>query len=537
MRFSNVAGGLVYITSSVVLSSDPNINLDLSEYIEPQNNENVMGNSVQMMGSSVDFIGQADVSDKKPFHPHADQCIRREMSTLHEQTDYSREGWRRVQMPGLEFDELRIRKAQSNLPMQLRDNEWMYNGWETTFHQLGSLLTSLFSDESATWRLYEMKGLDGQPNDDCASVQSYEVTTGNCHLEFTGDTLYSAIKPLAQGSFSSIFSARAKDCQGVPNEVVIKYANNCIDGLRTPAERYYERPDRIKTADESVMEYAVLRIIDPYRIAPRVYSLSAPSVPQGDKAWNFDSRPKSELVQSKWLYCSDQKAMMRAIVQDKIFTSVLRHSNRLEKDIEGMRFVIRSGRETLQMLGVLHEAGFIHGDIHSGNVALNDDTGRHFSLIDFGLAKFFPVEIGTTDEIIGPITVATNLLSPWHLDRHRLGRRDDIFRAIEMVAFLLTDWGLLKDQEGTRTFKATAPYFTREYTVTISKKLKKTEQKDICTMYGNPEGCGAAMNHLDLALGAVRETPTTDSRPSYGKILDHFTTALESLGDIQLIQQ
>jgi serine/threonine protein kinase len=455
---------------------------------------------------------------------------------LHEVTKYSREALRSAQMQGLELDAHRIRGGQSNIRMELRDSEWIYDEWKVTFDRLRSLMTRLYSEENATWRLYEMRDMNGNPDDNCAGVQSYEVSTGGCELVFTGQTLNSRIPPLARGSFSSIFSARPIKCPGVPDEVVIKYANNCVRGPKSPAERY-EGPDWIKTADESVMEYAVLRMIEDLDIAPRVYSLSAPSVPQGEKAWNYDLRPNSELMPTNWRFCMDQKAIMRALVQDKIFSSVLSHSSQKTKaDIEGIRFIIRSGLETVRMLRVLHDNGFIHGDIHSGNVALKDDTGRRFSLIDFGLAKFFPVEIGTPDVLPGPITVAASLLSPWHLRGHRLGRRDDVFRAIEMVAFLLSEGALLKDQPGLAPFKENALYFTGVYTVTTDWKNKVTAQKNICAIYGNPDGCVEAMNHLNRALGVIRETPTTDSRPSYGKILDHFAMALEFLGEKHVIQ-
>ncbi len=67
-----------------------------------------------------------------------------------------------------------------------------------------------------------------------------------------------------------------------------------------------------------------------------------------------------------------------------------------------MRKALHIGLAIMQLLETLHTAGFVHGDVHVGNIVtkkLGKTMGElglpDLALINFEYARFFPAEIGT----------------------------------------------------------------------------------------------------------------------------------------------
>ena len=98
----------------------------------------------------------------------------------------------------------------------------------------------------------------------------------------------------------------------------------------------------------------------------------------------------------------------------------------------------------IDMLRTIHDMGIIHGDIHGGNILfknpgsapLMNDTELVF--IDFENADLLPTNVGAPVGAPRRSRVHPELLSFWHLRGYRVGRRDDVFRALELLAHALS---------------------------------------------------------------------------------------------------
>ncbi len=100
-----------------------------------------------------------------------------------------------------------------------------------------------------------------------------------------------------------------------------------------------------------------------------------------------------------------------------------------------LRTVMGYLRQMLVGIGKMHALGIIHGDIHPGNVMLNNRDEIRF--IDFGEA-FFESEFPFKREIVRPrLSYVHCFFSHWRLEGWRYSFRDDVFNAVFVAAFLL----------------------------------------------------------------------------------------------------
>jgi serine/threonine protein kinase len=453
--------------------------------------------------------------------PGGAQCVRGPMGTLYEAVPALNPAlWHGRHRSGLGFMRQGIGLGQRNLESVWQDKGPAIDVWGANHERMRAMMADLLENPLATWRMYEMDDMQRADNQ-CSGVLSHEQVGNNCRLNLIRPPQSDEVKALASGSFSVIFLAQrdGQGCAEYPDRVVVKYANNCKNHVNTPEARY--AGNLIRDADDAVMEYIVMRLIGNKEIAPRAFALSAPSVPRRNIAWSRDPRLESSVVRGGARSdCGPQKAMVRGIVQERIDTDLGTFISTMQMGAARLRFTIKSGQRTIQALKELHDSGFYHGDLHKGNVALQDPRGEKLVLIDFGLSDFFPSRIGDPENFEWTGSLNTVLLSPWHLANQRLGRRDDIFRAIEMVASLLARGDLERRMGGVlhrQAFKTNGRYFD------------DANDTSICNSFGNPHGCSSAMNQLNQALAVIRTTPTPDARPKYEIILDHFSMALKYL--------
>jgi hypothetical protein len=448
---------------------------------------------------------------------HTPYCVRAFMDTLFQKTSFDPKKWGDLYLAPLGHDPVTIEKAEMMLGQEWSDSGAVLLQWETTYVDMIQELDRIYFDPKSSWKMSEMVGVE-----DCKRRFPEEMPTTDCQLNFVGGH---DAQPLAKGSYSAVFVAHpGPGCQGYPQEVVVKYSNNCKDRYRTPQERYEGKA--LEDADEAALEFAILKVIEPKNIAPRVYSISAPTVPDVAEAWKYDRRLIVDQKKSMEA-CENQKAIVRAIVQDRIYKDIREFVKSMIMDLNRMKFAIRSGLKIVQHLMKLHDAGFTHGDLHGGNIAVRDNLGAEIALIDFGLAEYFPTRLGSDPKIESVGNLNPKYLSHWHLEHHRLGRRDDIFRAIEITARLLLSDRVFESQLGgvyvwdkTIEFKRAGMYFTTGY---------GENMRAVCNLYPNVHGCNAAMAKLDEALQIIRTTPHPDARPKYQDILLRFNQALAAL--------
>ena len=98
----------------------------------------------------------------------------------------------------------------------------------------------------------------------------------------------------------------------------------------------------------------------------------------------------------------------------------------------------------LKYLEVLHSNGIVHGNLNSDNVMISGphDGTEGLHLIDFSKA-FFHDHIADQEDIAVPPfgPVSDPLASPWELRGFTRGMRDDIYRALDVLARMINNRG------------------------------------------------------------------------------------------------
>jgi serine/threonine protein kinase len=117
----------------------------------------------------------------------------------------------------------------------------------------------------------------------------------------------------------------------------------------------------------------------------------------------------------------------------------------LEDKGEGGRvlYALGLGLKSVELIERLHSAGVIHNDFHAGNIAFKrldkllsdyDSLVDELILIDFGSSEFIAINHQCKSKDVGVDTLLdARLLSPWQLAGKRAGRRDDVYRVLEMI--------------------------------------------------------------------------------------------------------
>jgi serine/threonine protein kinase len=201
----------------------------------------------------------------------------------------------------------------------------------------------------------------------------------------------------------------------------------------------------------------------------------------------------------------------------------------------------------MELVQRLHERGVVHRDLHLDNVMFraeteswtaNDVVSGELVLIDFGLSVFFPdtADFGLdwyVDDGMSPW-----LMSPWQLDKVRAGRRDDLFRVLEMLAMNL---GLGRFDRGVRRLsrrmgiaRHAGPQL-RAFEMTVAKRYKndcnfflfdETLKSEAGENVSDSVQRLAMQQPLEAALSYVRSIAHPDDEPNYELVSQFMKDAL-----------
>ena len=246
--------------------------------------------------------------------------------------------------------------------------------------------------------------------------------------------------------------------------IVAKYTNDCSRLLRNIS---------VVSPFGLTNEFVYLSAINGSGIAPDVYHLS----PLTKITTGLSAKVRSNTFRNHADRCIAAGASVQMLLQDKTGAEVGAYLHRLRgilpDSIVYLHSVLRVVIKTLTLLQRLHSLGLVHGDVHAGNIMFkspkesidaHDVVSDDLILIDFELAQFFPNSIGSPDTGIFDRGLNPMCLSPWQLEGSRLGRRDDVYRTIEMMA------GLLSDNELASAWKRS---FIREWSARVVKRQSK----------------------------------------------------------------
>jgi hypothetical protein len=182
----------------------------------------------------------------------------------------------------------------------------------------------------------------------------------------------------------------------------------------------------------------------------------------------------------------------------------------------------------LRGIKYMHSKGIVHGDIHPGNLGLihGDDGSLRILFFDFGSAFFVEEKEGFPDLEAEPRSLVHCLYSHWNIEGFRFGYRDDVFKALMVLAFLIhgrvwTDYcvGLVSDVEAMLAFKRDEFFFELPPHIAGGKLAQRIGT------HVPPGAKRSARTHLARALALARKPDSPNSLPDYDGIIAELYAA------------
>jgi hypothetical protein len=365
--------------------------------------------------------------------------------------------------------------------------------WKATRSELNRLIAKTESDRK-------------QPNAWKLSYSRYGWRT--CEIVESDNTAglkYTLKTPYDREGATVIFRAHADkmNSDDPPMSVMIKYTNNCGEDPRD--------------MDNALWDYLVVKTLENLGIdiAPKLLAISAPGVVD---LWSSD--PRMSVPHGRCGYDDDH---LDAIVVEDYSTepTLIEYVKRASADPSLVWSIVDLTRLVIVRLRELHNAGIVHGDIAADGIIVEfTEDSPIIRFTDFRHSKFFPSE--------RPLAAAdmpnrsASVRSHWELKGFRVGRRDDLFRALETAIDLLSGTNTYfegMDQNDLYTWKATRPLFSELSLCQITARYVDNPRY-------HETACNPAMRILDEALDTVRSIPDPDAEPEYDKIIASIERAL-----------
>jgi len=185
-------------------------------------------------------------------------------------------------------------------------------------------------------------------------------------------------------------------------------------------------------------------------LGPRPVYISPPAIFNGERTRKTDFDMDHEELKE----CLDGSANLRYLVVEKINGKTFHrvHIQSPEGQMD-MKQALGMGAFLISALERLHASNIIHGDIHAGNVMVEsndagggvlmsqDDEGKihGLKLIDFGRARLSRGRRLTdqTTPVNGIDEYFHHMYSHWIMDGYEWEKRDDVFRAIQVIATMM----------------------------------------------------------------------------------------------------
>jgi serine/threonine protein kinase len=179
--------------------------------------------------------------------------------------------------------------------------------------------------------------------------------------------------------------------------------------------------------------------------------------------------------------------------------------------------------QTIGALRHLHARGIVHGDIHTGNVAIIDRKGEEkIALIDFGYARFEDEGKLLPDLIYQPMKETHCLFSHWNSLGARSSYRDDVFKTPLLGAYTMNGAGWWTHCSGLESrpdlmlsFKAHEFFFA---VPGMSDPISRL------TNVGSAEKAKIRAS-LTRVLELTRAISGIDARPPYQELIDALAAA------------
>ena len=338
-------------------------------------------------------------------------------------------------------------------------------------------------------------------------------------------------------------------------EWIVKYTSDCLDRLEGVVD------PRHPLAEEAKFLFA----LKSSGLVPETIYLSPASPLSVPTLQEAPARIMSQVLMAKYPECYAARAEVRFMVQAKAGETVadyllaVQNKHGCDESPTYLKTVIDVGIKIVRVLERLHTMGIVHGDIHGGNILLRSPVADlagleskdvDLVLIDFGYASYFPDFIGSPAKVAAekPSAFANpDMLSHWQLDGYRVGRRDDLYRAMEFLARLLAmgsiEAGVDSIVQANLATHGAAAKGTPKHTETVRRVAKWYKGEAHLFRESVPLGskmCGSmgvtssvlsnVQSRLELILDAhVRSLSMPDLTPQYDRILKLLNETISTI--------
>ena len=301
---------------------------------------------------------------------------------------------------------------------------------------------------------------------------------------------------------------------------IIKYQYDCGTGNQHPLLR----DDVLHSL---MRDYWLQQIAAQVGICAHVYHLSPPVPIPEFMTPKFDFRINLD----EYRRCgAGPVASVRYMVMEQIPLTALDLMDRkeatvssLERFSDGLDLLI----SLIPKLKRMHDLGIIHGDLHPGNVArLNSSGKKDYGLIDFGRA-FFNDEYSDKPKRSGYLKEQYRIhcfVSYFYMEGYRYGFRDDMLNLLMVGAFVMSGaplfdlcTNLKNNANGLHMFYRNFNTFAFNSLVDPALPMLLKWQKDAVTDF------------LHLALLKSRSVWDVTQRPDYDAIMSLIVSAKQIL--------
>jgi serine/threonine protein kinase len=212
--------------------------------------------------------------------------------------------------------------------------------------------------------------------------------------------------------------------------MLLKYQANCIelDFQRGLIEKPFLHP--------SVVEFAFTRRAFRFGLAPNVVGLSPPT----QLCERKEGKCRFQMSDYDFDACkADLNSSFRYMIMERVGGMDL-YSYKFEYPNETLPFEVGMmiGEHLVHLLENLHNrAKIVHGDIHSANIMIESIDADSVSMKFIDFARSFENVERPTKKFRSSFWSSHQLYSPWELAGHYPAPRDDVYRAIELIARLI----------------------------------------------------------------------------------------------------
>ena len=215
---------------------------------------------------------------------------------------------------------------------------------------------------------------------------------------------------------------------------MLKYSANCLE---LDFENQLIRENHSRYIHPAIVDSMFSNRAFKFGLAPRIYFLSPPTTLCEEQKGNCAFKMTPTLYQK---CAANPNASLRFVLMDFVpGRNLYDYKRGFYNATVPIGNALMVGEELIGMLEKLHlKAKIIHGNIHSHNIMVKEsNNGKNVSLtfIDFGRAAVNGPKSAVP--VHRAFQASAHIRSPWEILGYTTAARDDVMRAVELIARLM----------------------------------------------------------------------------------------------------